>query len=381
MKRSSILIFSTLLAPMSLLAGLPYSINAKIQGLPQGATVRLAEILHVPTPDVVSATVGPDGTFSVSGEVEQPTAVRMYLEGAIGFQLLMLGDGAISISGDANPQPRQEGGKPCYDFSELSITGSPLTAHYLDLYEVHRRADKMHEDYMNKFAPEVEMKMQGKKADEIPNYEAMAKAEKEFFDTMVAMYTKTMDDNKDTFWGPLMVFTLMNYTTPEVRTYWESMSQEAKDSYYGKKLKEDLWPVENLGNLSEVVFTAPDGTTKTYRDLVGTKKCVILDFWASWCGPCRREIPNIKGIYDQWKDMGFDVVSVSIDEDPDAWQEAVNKEELKWHNYRDHNGPLQTMFKVKSVPTILVMDGKGDVLASGLRGQELADKVAEIMKN
>lgn len=106
------------------------------------------------------------------------------------------------------------------------------------------------------------------------------------------------------------------------------------------------------------VVTA-DGARYDLEQLTG--KVVVLDFWASWCGPCRETIPILRGIAKRYRDAPFVFISVSVDRDADAWQEAVVREGMTWPQYRDIDGAMASKFGVSGIPTVVVIDGEGIV--------------------
>ena len=129
-------------------------------------------------------------------------------------------------------------------------------------------------------------------------------------------------------------------------------------------------------------FTVQDdnGNDVTLAQLLEGKKYVLIDFWASWCGPCRKEIPNVKAQYAKYKDRGFDVVSISIDKDEAAWKKAVKEEQLEWPNFRSQE--VADLYKVNAVPTMYLIDAEGKIVADGnnARGEGLATKLEELFK-
>ncbi len=112
-------------------------------------------------------------------------------------------------------------------------------------------------------------------------------------------------------------------------------------------------------------------------------KVFVIDFWASWCGPCRRENPHMVETYAKYKDMGFDAVSVSVDRDTEAWKKAVADDKLTWHQViNDNENNAQSVSKqygVSSIPTIFLIDKEGKIVARGLRGEALAKKIEELL--
>lgn len=110
-------------------------------------------------------------------------------------------------------------------------------------------------------------------------------------------------------------------------------------------LKKELIP-ENLIGKRLPAFSAPDrnGNIHSDSDLRKNKKCVLIDFWASWCGPCRREIPNLKKIYEAYVDKGLEIISISIDKEDKAWQKALDEEQLPWPNLIDGKSCSESSF-------------------------------------
>ena len=117
---------------------------------------------------------------------------------------------------------------------------------------------------------------------------------------------------------------------------FESMSEEAKNSYYGKMVYEQLYPANKTGEkVPDFSVVGIDGKKHSLESLLKGKKVLLIDFWASWCGPCKKEIPHLKEDYKRFAEKGFEIVSISIDQDEKAWLKAVDKLELQWPNFRD----------------------------------------------
>jgi len=126
-----------------------------------------------------------------------------------------------------------------------------------------------------------------------------------------------------------------------------------------------------------------DGNTIKLSDIVKSNSLTLVDFWASWCGPCRAEMPNVKKVYADYHDKGFEVYGVSLDDDKNAWLDAVGKLELPWiqvNDVVDGDASGASAYGVQAIPTTILIDQNGTIIAKNLRGEELAKKVAEILK-
>lgn len=135
------------------------------------------------------------------------------------------------------------------------------------------------------------------------------------------------------------------------------------------------------GNELIIKFSMADinGKEVSVTDEFAKHEITIIDFWASWCGPCVHEMPNLVKVYNEYKDKGLGIVGVSLDEDKDQWQNAVSSMNMTWTQLSDlqgWNNSAARMYGIQAIPFTIIVDKKGKVLDAGLRGEELANFVA-----
>jgi len=134
-------------------------------------------------------------------------------------------------------------------------------------------------------------------------------------------------------------------------------------------------------------FEAPDleGMTPDSQSYALSKmrgKYVLVDFWASWCGPCRKENPNVVAQYNKYKNKGFDILGVSLDRDAAAWKRAIEQDGLPWHHISDLKGwqsQHAQLYSINSIPQTVLVDKEGKIIARNLRGETLEAKLRELL--
>lgn len=172
----------------------------------------------------------------------------------------------------------------------------------------------------------------------------------------------------------------------------EAYNKKYKDSPFAATMENQVMQIESAYNeflnspestgvAPEIALKNPDGKIMKLSSLRG--KIVLIDFWASWCGPCRKENPNVVKLYNEYKNKGFAIFSVSLDQDANAWKQAIKQDGLIWpHHVSDLMGWNTSMTQVygfNSIPHTVLIDREGKIIATGLRGESLEQKLKELL--
>lgn len=132
----------------------------------------------------------------------------------------------------------------------------------------------------------------------------------------------------------------------------------------------------------EINLPDPYGKNIALSSLRG--KVVLVDFWASWCGPCRKEMPNVKAAYEKYKSKGFEIYGVSLDRELSDWTDAIKKDGITWPQVSDlkyWDCVAAKQYNVQGIPFTVLLDKEGKIIAKNLRGPELEAKLKEVLGN
>jgi len=155
---------------------------------------------------------------------------------------------------------------------------------------------------------------------------------------------------------------------------------EMKNQYDAYREKEEKNKATAIGSIApDFTLKTKDGKEVSLSSFRG--KYVLIDFWASWCQPCRRENPNSVKTYKKFRDKGFEIFGVSVDKDRNAWIKAVKDDGLTWTQVIDPDGNVARMYNVSSIPTTILLDKDGKIIAKNLRGEALPRKLSELLSN
>lgn len=211
---------------------------------------------------------------------------------------------------------------------------------------------------------------------------------------------KYMSDFKDTTFPLVLINDMLNNNDADLNKLSASIDAldgDIKSSPFGQLVNNKLENIRKqraalsateIGNKApEFTAPTPDGQQLALKDVLG--KVTIVDFWAAWCGPCRRENPNVVKVYEKYHEKGLEIIGVSLDgttrqKDPKAsWLKAIEQDKLTWHqvsNLNYFNDPVARLYNISSIPATFILDENGVIVAKNLRGPKLEAKIAELLE-
>lgn len=267
---------------------------------------------------------------------------------------------------------------PKDSLSKGKITGSVAQDEYQKYFAKYEVIDNKQRDLYMKYQ-QASMSGDVNTAEQVrKDFEALDKENKD----LVTQFTK---ENPGSFVSAFLVAQnfLQEPDPVQLESVYASFKENIKASHYGKIIKKTL----DASKSTAIGSVAPDFTLTDVNgkpvSLASYKgKYILVDFWASWCGPCRQENPAVVKAYNTYKAKGFDILGVSLDQKKDKWEEAIKEDQLTWTHVSDLKGwqsDVASLYGVRAIPMNYLLDKEGKIIAKSLRGEDLLKKLGEIL--
>lgn len=177
-----------------------------------------------------------------------------------------------------------------------------------------------------------------------------------------------------------------SFEVEKVQSLLEKVPAAFAENEEVKALKEHVETVAKTAvgkKFIDFTLNTPEGKPVKLSDFIAANNYTLIDFWASWCGPCRMEMPNVVAAYAKYKAKGFGIVGVSLDNDAESWKKAIKDLNITWPQMSDLKGwqcEGAALYGVRAIPATLLVSKDGTIVARDLRGEDLEAKLAELMK-
>lgn len=329
-----------------------------------------------------------NGKFEIKGKVTEPSFHSLQIEGAQSKIPFILENGDITVVVNKDT------------IQKSKISGSYNNDEYVKFNEEITKIQKPLMDFQTANMQKMQMAQQAKDTVTINGLmKQYTKIQTEIGATSKAKYEDYANTHPKAFISALIIQGMSNDPTVDskkIETMYNSLDESLKISKPGKAIKTKLAELKTPSVGAKAApnapaaapaqlrtdFSAPNPQGKTISLKESLGKVTIVDFWASWCGPCRRENPNVVAIYNELHSKGLNIIGVSLDEDPVKWKEAIAKDKLTWtqvSNLKGWEDPIAKQYKVESIPATFILDKSGKVVAQDLRGDELKAKIIELL--
>ncbi|WP_167856272.1 TlpA disulfide reductase family protein [Hymenobacter metallicola] len=348
--------------------GTGYQVSGQLTNAPAGTKVYLAELGETQFVSRDTATVDEQGRFTLQGTVPEAGLYQVKVDDANQVMLALDNGSNIQLSGDAKKLTDGYVVKGSKDSEALQQLGRTMVES--------KRAMALLEMRYNNSA-------------QAGQSDSMKLIEGKFYAAQAQNTAKIKELVRQNPNSVVSAFVVGNLLNPDENfAFIDSMATQFKksmpDSRYTKALSAKLDPLRAtaVGSAApEIALPAPDGKSVALSSLRG--KYVLIDFWASWCGPCRKENPNVVRAYNKYKGKGFEIYSVSFDQDREKWLKAIQADGLTWTHVSDLRGwesAAGQAYGVKAIPQSVLLDPQGRIVAKNLRGDALEAKLASVLK-
>jgi peroxiredoxin len=307
------------------------------------------------------------GVAVLSGVVVMPDMYFLSVAGKRAKMIVFLENSPISVNGKAD------------SLNVATVTGSKV---HDEFTAIEKKKEKIYKEYREVYKQANDAKTAG---DTVRSKELMAKVE-EIYKGVGVIEEDFVKNNPGSYAAPYFLQRISyEKSAAELEKLLSTLDPKLASSQTIVALKDRVEKMKTV----EVGKNAPDftqndtlGNPVKLSDVYSKNEYTLVDFWASWCGPCRGENPNVVAVYNAYKDKGFGVFGVSLDRDKDKWLSAIEKDKLTWPHVSDlkyWENAAAKLYAVNSIPANFLLNKKGEIIGIGLRGDKLKAKIAELL--
>jgi len=307
-----------------------------------------------------------NGEFSFSGQLNHPQMMRLQFGKQRGTVNFFAENSDIQVVGDKD------------SLQSLQVKGSEIHNQY---EQFQSRLDDYNRQ-MQKAVGEYRKAAQNNNEEAIEKlrnqYQSLANERQDYVEQYVASHSNSV---LSPYLTQRHLLSFVGYD--KLDSLYTGISPEVQQTKYGEAIKErlDVLKRTQVGQ-PYIDITLPDtsGNSVSLSEYVG-EGYVLLDFWAAWCGPCRKENPNLVEAYEKYHDQGFEIFGVSFDRSKDAWLKAIDRDNITWPQVSDleyWDSKAGEKYGIRSIPSNFLINGEGKIVEKNLRGEELDKKLQEI---
>lgn len=342
-----------------------YKVNGVAEGFNDGDTLFFYDEMGDELPS--DTIVVKDGKFTLNGEVDSVKLCSVVAADGSAGALFFKEEGSIDVTVSRNGAPKVGGTKSNMAWQKVNDLQEEYNAKFESLVKPLVEGEELPDEQRQKI---------------MDDYQA---AEKE----MISKIIDIAEDNIENAVGYFLVTSLggsQELAPDRLKAMIDKMPAEYRQREEIVEIMKVLEASENTAvgkTMPDFTLPTPGGEQLSALAEVAKNKVTILDFWASWCGPCCEEMPNMVSLYEKYHDKGLGILGISLDNDKDKWQEGIASMNMTWTQVGDMNGwntPPVELFQVRAIPFMVIVDQKGTILEKGLRGAELEAFIEKTLK-